>query len=173
MLCGNTDSTQPSCVVQHEGCYKKFYSTWIWKFWTLLPFARDDSLTSLLVLKKACTLHWIPVFIIQLCKFEYKYPVIFYSWFFCTVKKKMFKQSPAHATLLYPALWEISRSTWQKKKSSWMINNLSDMMVCRIAWYFYFLFVFWLALQGYKNTAQLVKILSFSYYTPNCLIRYI
>jgi len=41
-----------------------------------------------------------------------------------------------------------------------MINLLLDILVCRIALYFYSLFVFWLALRARQNTAQLVKIYS-------------
>ena len=44
-----------------------------------------------------------------------------------------------------------------RKKSSWIVNNLSDVLVCSIAEYFYSLFIFCCS---YENTAKLVKVLS-------------
>ena len=44
----------------------------------------------------------------------------------------------------------------------WIINLLLDVLLCSIAENFYSLFVFWLALRARQNTAQLVKILSYT-----------
>ena len=55
----------------------------------------------------------------------------------------------------FPALWEMTKI--QQKKSSWIINNLLDVLVCIIVECFY-LFLFWLALRNRQNTAQIVKI---------------
>ena len=46
-----------------------------------------------------------------------------------------------------------------------------EVLACSIAKYFYSLFVFWLTLQAWQNTAQLVKIQW--YYTPKLLVWYI
>ena len=82
------------------------------------------------------------------------------SWLFCTVKN-LFDQSAARYTLLYPLCFSRLMRNKQKdlaeKKSRWIINNLSDVLVCSIAEYFYSLFVFWCS---YENTAKLVKVLS-------------
>ena len=82
------------------------------------------------------------------------------SWLFCTVKN-LFDQSAARYTLLYPLCFSRLMRNKQKdlaeKESRWIINNLSDVLVCSIAEYFYSLFVFCCS---YENTAKLVKVLS-------------
>ena len=92
--------------------------------------------------------------IIQLHKVGYKYPAMLCgyldSWLFCTVKN-LFNQSTER---------EMNRKTQQKKKSSRIVNNSLDALVCSIAEYFHSLFVFWLAQQARQNTVQLEKILS-------------
>ena len=82
------------------------------------------------------------------------------SWLFCTVKN-LFDQSAARYTLLYPLCFSRLMRNKQKdlaeKESRWIINNLSDVLVCSIAEYLYSLFVFCCS---YENTAKLVKVLS-------------
>ena len=48
----------------------------------------------------------------------------------------------------FPALWEINRKTWQKKKQ--LDKKITD----------YLLYLLWLALQAHKNMAQLISTLS-------------
>ena len=53
-----------------------------------------------------------------------------------------------HTTLLHPPCFshlmrnELKDSKKKEKKSSWIINNLLDVLVCSITEYFYLLFVF-------------------------------
>ena len=55
----------------------------------------------------------------------------------------------------------------------WIINLLWDVLLCSIAEYFYWLFLFWLALRACQNTAQLVQILSDCTHQNVSIIRYI
>ena len=109
------------------------------------------------------------LFIIQLHKLEYSWRAnraqtrLFGRLVY--IKKNLFNQSGARATLLYPLcfshLMRNEQNDLAKKRSSWKINDLLDVLACSIAEYFYYLLVFWLALQAQLvNTAHLVKVLS-------------
>ena len=98
---------------------------------------------------------------VQLARIEHKHGYLD-GWF--TVKN-LFNQSGARATLLYPLcfshLMRNEQNDLAKPRSSWKINDLLDVLACSIAEYFYYLLVFWLALQAQLvNTAHLVKVLS-------------
>ena len=111
----------------------------------------------------------IMLFIIQLHKLEYSWRAnraqtrLFGRLVY--IKKNLFNQSGARATLLYPLcfshLMRNEQNDLAKPRSSWKINDLLDVLACSIAEYFYYLLVFWLALQAQLvNTAHLVKVLS-------------
>ena len=65
-------------------------------------------------------------------RIKFKLPAILYSyldsWLFCKVKKTCWINRLR--ALLFsicfasPTLWEMSRKTWQRKKSSWIVKNL-------------------------------------------------
>ena len=100
---------------------------------------------------------------------EYKYPTIIYgyldSWLFCTVKPVVCVRYASLSALLFPPC-----KRWTErligKKSSWIINNLLDILVCSIVEYFYSLFVFWPALRtglskystARKNTQRYLNV---------------
>ena len=70
-------------------------------------------------------------------RIEFKYPAILCgyldSWLFCTVKETCLS-SRLRATLLYPLclprLMRNEEKDLAEKKSSWIINNLLDVLVC-------------------------------------------
>ena len=82
---------------------------------------------------------------VQITREQYKYPEILDSYLdgslFCIVKN-LFSQSGARATRFYPLCFSRSiRNDGEErrntKKSSWIINNLLDILKCSIAEKFY------------------------------------
>ena len=66
---------------------------------------------------------------------NHKYPTILYSWLLCTVKKPVLPDGcmryASLSALLFPPYKKLAEKLG--RKSSWIMNNLLDILVCSIA----------------------------------------